>query len=307
MESKHPESPAEASNPLLELVRCPICHSDLGHGYECASGHSFEVVDGVPVLIPGFDKAAASISGSFGREWSYFRHGVDRTWSQTVDERRSDFLRHVALEPDDLIGKRVLDAGCGNGMLSAAIAEFDTEMYACDLSPSVHLAARYFSDSPVSYLQANLMQHPFKPESLDIVYCAGVLHHTPDTRKTFDGVADMVAPSGRLFVWLYHEMPELKQRVRTKVRSGVARLPEPVRHGVAVGFAAKKTATGALKGEEKLNWQETLIGTHDFWTPRYRWEHTQDELSKWFAERGFIDVQVTEVGVNGFGAVAVRA
>jgi SAM-dependent methyltransferase len=292
---------------LVEVVQCPICSLELDSSFTCGKGHSFEIVDGVPVLVPGFDGAAASISGSFGREWAYFRHGVDRTWSQTVDERRGDFLRHVALDSADLEGKRVLDAGCGNGMLSAAIGEFGCDVYACDLSPSVHHAARYFKDSPTTYLQANLMEHPFKPEAFDVVYCAGVLHHTPDTRATFNRVAETVAPDGRLFVWLYHQMPERKQRVRTRLRSGVARLPEPVRHGVAVGFAAKKTAVGALTGQGELNWQETLIGTHDFWTPRYRWEHTQEQLSDWFTDLGFTDTQVTEVGVNGFGAVAVRA
>jgi ubiquinone/menaquinone biosynthesis C-methylase UbiE len=292
---------------LIDVAQCPNCGSDLDAAYTCEQGHTFAIVDGVPVLISGFDQAAASISGSFGREWAYFRHGVDRTWSQTVDERRGDFLRHVALDSGDLDGKRVLDAGCGNGMLSAAVGEFGCEVYACDLSPSVHHAARYFKESPVTFLQANLMQHPFKSEAFDVVYCAGVLHHTPDTQSTFNQVAKTVAPDGRLFVWLYHQMPQRKQRVRTKLRSGVARLPEPVRHGVAVGFAAKKTAVGTLTGRGELNWQETLIGTHDFWTPRYRWEHTPEQLSGWFSDLGFTDVQVTEVGVNGFGAVAVRA
>lgn len=296
-----------ADSGLAEVVQCPGCGSTLDDDFTCEQGHSFSVVDGVPVLITGFDGAAASISGSFGREWSYFRHGVDRTWSQTVEERRGDFLRHVDLAPDDLVGKRVLDAGCGNGMLSAAIGEFGCDVFACDLSPSVHHAARYFKDSSISFLQANLMQHPFKNEAFDVVYCAGVLHHTPDTRSTFGRVAETVAPDGRLFVWLYHAMPSTKQRLRTRVRSTVARMPEPVRHGVAVGFAAKKTAAGRLRGQSELNWQETLIGTHDFWTPRYRWEHTQEQLAAWFSEVGFSDVQVTEVGVNGFGAVAVRS
>ena len=231
---------------ITNVIQCPLCRSELNPGLSCENGHSFDLVDGVPVLIPGFDRAAASISGSFGREWSYFRHGIDRTWAQTVDERRSDFLRHVALGQEDLIGKRVLDAGCGNGMLSAAVGEFGCDVYACDLSPSVHYAAHYFKGFPVTFMQANLMQHPFKREAFDVVYCAGVLHHTPDTRSTFNRVAETVAPSGRLFVWLYHRMPQRYQRSQNrKVRSAVARLPEPIRHGVATGFAAKKTAVGA--------------------------------------------------------------
>jgi SAM-dependent methyltransferase len=299
-------SPSDRIGALLDVVRCPTCQRELSERYACEGGHVFETLDGVPVLVPGFDNAAASISDSFGREWSYFRHGIDRTWSQTVVERREDFLRHVHLSAKDLKGKRILDAGCGNGMLSAAIGELGGQVFACDLSPSVHHAARYFRESPVMYFQANLMQHPFRPGAFDIVYCAGVLHHTPDTHASFDAIAESVAVGGRFFVWLYHKMPEPKQKVRTRLRAGVARLPEPVRHGVAVGFAAKKQAQGVLSRNKDLNWQETLIATHDFWTPRYRWEHTQEELASWFKASGFSDVRVTEVGVNGFGAVATR-
>ncbi len=191
-------------------------------------------------------------------------------------------------------------------MLSAAISDFGCDVYACDLSPSVRYAARYFRDYPVAFLQANLMQPPFRPASFDVVFCAGVLHHTPDTRATLGRVAETVAPGGRLFVWLYHQLPELKQRARTGLRSGVARLPLSVRHWVAVGFAAKKFAAGRLARREGLNWREMLIGTHDFWTPRYRWEHTPEQLCGWLDELGFADARVTEMGRDGFGVVAIR-
>lgn len=299
-------TPESRTAAILDQTRCPECGSGFESGFVCSNGHRFDVLDGVPVLVSGLDGAAASISASFGREWSYFRHGIDRTWSQTVDERRRDFLRHVALDPEELRGLSVLDAGCGNGMLSAAIADFGCDVYACDLSPSVRYAARYFRDYPVAFLQANLMQPPFQPGAFDVVFCAGVLHHTPDTRTTLGRVAESVAPGGRLFVWLYHQLPELKQRVRTTVRSGVARLPLQVRHGVAVGFAAKKFASGRLARREGLNWREMLIGTHDFWTPRYRWQHTPEELYGWLGDLGFADARVTEMGRDGFGVVAIR-
>ena len=106
-------------------------------------------------------------------------------------------------------------------MLSAAIGEFGCDVYACDLSPSVHYAARYFKEFPVTYFQANLMQPPIRPATFDVVYCAGVLHHTPNTRFTFERVAETVAPGGRMFVWLYHRMPQVKQRFRRGLRSGV--------------------------------------------------------------------------------------
>lgn len=284
------------------VLACPICRASFATAYECENGHRFPVVEGVPVLIPGLDEVAEEIGASFGREWDYFRHGVDRTWGHTTPQRKREFLQQTGLDAADLAGKRVLDAGCGNGMLSAAISEYGCDVYACDVSPSVHNAARYFADNPsVRFLRANLIQPPFAHETFDVVFCAGVLHHTPSTRYTFDRVAETVKPGGRLFVWLYHELPGTKQHGKAWLRSYVARLPEPVRHAVALAFTAKKRVT-----DREMSWEETLTRVHDYWTPRYRHVHTPAELADWFREAGFGDATVTETGVEGFGAVAVR-
>jgi SAM-dependent methyltransferase len=289
------------------VLACPICRRPFTEAYVCEQGHRFAVVDDVPVLVPDLDDPAESISASFGREWAYFRHGNDRTWGETVEQRKRDFLRHIAAKAEDLAGKRVLDAGCGNGMLSAAISEYGCDTFACDLSPSVHHAARYFAQrSSVQFFRANLMQPPIAAGAFDIVFCAGVLHHTPSTRYTFDRVAETVAPGGRLFVWLYHALRGVKQRTRVRVRSHVARLPEPARHGVAVAFAAKKTMS-PVRSERRMTWHEALVRTHDFWTPRYRHVHTVHELCSWFAEAGFVEATLTESGVEGFGMVAFRS
>jgi SAM-dependent methyltransferase len=301
------EATSEASL-LREVVQCPSCGAGLSDAYVCDNGHSFSVIEDVPVLVPDFDDPATSISESFGRQWSYFRHGVDRTWGATVRRRKSEFLQLLDLGENDLRGKRVLDAGCGNGVLSAAVTDYGCEVFACDLSPSVHPAAGYFRGRglPLHFLRANLMQHPFREGSFDVVYCAGVLHCTPDTRYTFRRVAETVAPNGRLFVWLYHGVPGAKPRLRRSLRSVVARLPAPIRHGVAVAFAVKKRTFGRIRHREDRNWRELMVDAHDFWTPRYRWEHTQDEVCSWFADLGFVNARVTKVGVDGFGVVAVR-
>jgi 2-polyprenyl-3-methyl-5-hydroxy-6-metoxy-1,4-benzoquinol methylase len=293
---------------LLDVLRCPVCHADFDEDYKCAGGHTFEVVDGVPLLIPSLEGAAGSISASFGREWNYFRHGLDRTWAQTVETRKADFLRMVDMTADEVASKRVLDAGCGNGMLSEAIAEFGCDVVAGDVSESPQHAARYFGErgGRVQFLRANLMEHPFKPESFDIVFCAGVLHHTPSTRGTFDKVAEAVAPGGRYFVWLYHKRPGVKYKVKTGIRSVVAPLPEPVKHAVAVAEAAEKSVRLKLIRRDGLAWNERLIATHDFYTPRYRFEHTPDEVHGWFAEHGYVESKVTEVGPDGFGVVGVK-
>lgn len=287
---------------IADVVRCPRCGGALDERFACKSGHSYAVQGDVPVLVAGFDDTASSIRDSFGREWDYFRHGVDRTWGAAVSRRRQEFLDHVALSEADLSGLRVLDAGCGNGMLSAAVSELGCGVVACDLSGSVHHAARYFADRPIAFVQADLMHHPFRPGSFDVVYCAGVVHHTSDSRVTFSRVAETVGTAGRLFIWVYQRLPGLKQRLRIVARSAVAKAPEPARHLVAVAAAAERFATG----RSGLSWHELLVEKHDFWTPRYRWVHTESEVCGWFESAGFRDVRVTVRGVEGFGVLGER-
>jgi len=296
---------------LLEVLRCPVCGADFtddGNSYSCAAGHRFPVAEGVPRLLASLAGSSRSINESFGREWAYFKHGEDRSWGQAVELRLAKFLKHVGLSEDAISGKRVLDAGCGNGTLSEAVAGLGCEVVASDLSDSVVAAHRYFSrhEGRVRFLQTDLMRHAFKPSSFDVVYCAGVLHHTPGTRGTLARVAETVAPGGRLFVWLYWSVPGMKYRLRTRLRNVVAPLPMPVKHSLTVALGAEKALRSRITRSGDLNWRESMIGAHDFYTPRYRWEHTPDELRAWFAELGFIDVELTESERDGFGMVAVR-
>jgi hypothetical protein len=61
---------------------------------------------------------------------------------------------------------------------------------------------------------------------------------------------------------------------------------------------------GTLGERENLSWRERYIVLLDSYTPRYRWEHTQDELAGWYREYDLVDIHCTEDGPWGFGMVA---
>ena len=175
----------------------------------CSRGHAFPVVRGVPRLLRDFHlsdaEAARSIHQSFSREWSHFDYDDDRTWGHTIEKRKADFLRHIACPPDVLAGKVVLDAGCGNGALSVAMSSFGCDVVATDISSSVEAAYRHFNGRDpdrTHFIQSDLMSAALRPAAFDVVYCAGVLHHTPNTRATFESLLPALAPGGTIFVWL---------------------------------------------------------------------------------------------------------
>ena len=81
-----------------------------------------------------------------------------------------------------------------------------------DVSTAVDVAARRFAERGVSaaFLQADLTQLPLPPESFDLIFSEGVLHHTDDTRAALTAVVQHLKPGGRILFYVY----------RTRDRSG---------------------------------------------------------------------------------------
>ena len=315
-------APSDAERRVSASGNCPACYTleaDTGV-ISCPEGHAFPIEEGVPRLLldrEGESDAAKSIRKTFSAQWAEYDHEAeDKTWGQTLDQRIGDFLRMVDMRPAELLDKRVLDAGCGNGMLSRAITDFGCEVLAADLSDSVVAAHRHFEaqgNGRTHFVQADVMTPPFRPQAFDIVFCAGVIIVTPDSRQTFDEVIKAVAPGGRLFVWVYWRERGVKYRVKTALRRLLSPMPLSVKRLVSAVFTAQALARGHLAkllrregAEEPTRWREAYLVQHDFFTPRYRWEHTEQEVHGWYREHGFTDIRTTEVVKAGFGVLARR-
>lgn len=92
----------------------------------------------------------------------------------------ASILRHVKQ------GMRVLDAGCGEGVLSVLMAEKGAIVTGCDLSePNVLQSRRYAHEKGVSveFLVGDAESLPFSDYSFDLVVSSHVLEHLPDFDK----------------------------------------------------------------------------------------------------------------------------
>lgn len=103
-----------------------------------------------------------------------------------------------------LAGARVLDVGCGGGLLAEALAEAGATVSAIDLAPSMIEVARlhalergvsidYRAVSAESLVDAAAL--PF-----DAVTCMEMLEHVPDPRAMLDTFARLVRPGGDLYI-----------------------------------------------------------------------------------------------------------
>ncbi|HUC05138.1 MAG TPA: class I SAM-dependent methyltransferase, partial [Acidimicrobiales bacterium] len=82
----------------------------------------------------------------------------------------------------ELDGLRVLDAGCGEGFLSAELSALGADVTAIDVDmPTLDAArgevGRRGGRGPVTFVLGDVMAHPFGAASFDGVVSIAVLHH----------------------------------------------------------------------------------------------------------------------------------
>jgi 2-polyprenyl-6-hydroxyphenyl methylase/3-demethylubiquinone-9 3-methyltransferase len=115
-----------------------------------------------------------------------------------------------ALAP--LAGKRVLDVGCGGGILAEAIAKKGANVKGIDLSEKALKVAELHSlesEVQVSYeLIAAEALAAREAGQYDVVTCMEMLEHVPDPSAIVQACATLVKPGGRLFFSTLNRNPK---------------------------------------------------------------------------------------------------
>jgi len=99
-----------------------------------------------------------------------------------INPARFPYLRRTMTETLGVQadGARVLDVGCGGGLLAEEFAKLGCQVTGIDPSSPSLEAARAHADEfglSIEYVRGSGEQLPFDDESFDVVYCCDVLEH----------------------------------------------------------------------------------------------------------------------------------
>lgn len=110
-----------------------------------------------------------------------------------------------------LAGARVLDVGCGGGLLSEAMAASGARVTALDLAPELIEVARLHlleSGLDVDYrLQSVESLAEEAPGSFDAITCMEMLEHVPDPGSVLRACARLLKPGGVLLLSTLNRTP----------------------------------------------------------------------------------------------------
>lgn len=216
--------------------------------------------------------------------------------------------------------KRVLDAGCGNGRVTALLRKFSdpvtTQIVGIDLTAADIAKENLANYRNVEFFSKNLLDDLTGLGNFDFIYCQEVLHHTGDPRRGFDNLVKILEPSGEIAIYVYKRKAPAREFVDDYIREKIAGME----YEKAMEHCRQITELGRVLSLQKINlnipavelleipageydlqrffyhfftkcfwnneftFEDNAVINYDWYHPQNCTRHTVEEIRSWFLE-----------------------
>ena len=202
------------------LLACPACGGALSTEWICVDcAARFGAADGVPDLRLAFDDRTEAVRAFYTAAPFPGYPPRDSLHALRARAERSAFARLV--DRSTAADARIAEVGCGTGQMCLYLARADRIVIGADLTRASLVlgaaAARRFGLDRVQFVETDLRRPGLKAAAFDLVYSAGVLHHTPDPRASFAHLVRLARPGGAIVVGVYNTYARIPNRIRRLV------------------------------------------------------------------------------------------
>jgi len=317
-------------------------------GAVSGDGRLYPIINGIPRFVLTEDPGQKQTQSSFGFKWQQ-RDTYDspemRAFAQSFVAKRYGLDRIDKLRHFFGSRRRVLDAGCGSGLGASLWMDpswrdgGSAEWYGVDISAAIDVAQeRLGAIGGTHFIQADILQLPFKEGTFDTISSEGVLHHTPSTERALKSLVPLLEPNGHILFYVYRKKGSIREfsddyirdvispldpeeawallRPLTKLGKALADLHAEVEVPEDIPYLGIKAGRHDVQrliywNIAKLFWNETLSfeeNNHvnfDWYHPRYSHRHTEDEVRRWCDESG-LSIKHLNAYESGYTVWAIK-
>ena len=252
--------------------------------------------------IPSFIPENA-YSAAFGLQWNtWVNTQLDSHTGLPITADRTE--RMFGPLYWSLPGKQVLEAGCGAGRFTQILLKQGAVVTAFDISSAVYSnQLNNVHSERLRLFRGSITDIPIEVNSFDIVFCPGVVQHTPNPKETIYSLWAQVKPGGFLIfdqyrhnfstwmrtAWLVRLLlRNFKPEQNIKITNLLVKCWYPIHRAVAPYRLLEKilfrvspitvhfNGYPSLSSEDQLAWAQ--LATHDNLTDYYKHQTTLRKL-----------------------------